>query len=201
VGGVTARAVADSTAALTPMIAPDAPTIWPGLVIGILTLAVLVGQLLVFQRQASIMQSQAETSATQVRLMEAQAELLKSQHDLANLQFEWRRDEAEESSRCANRGAKILVSRRRSSSLPSPNCLKTQRPALRSAGRAGLRIESSTTELRWRGGAASNLATCFSPRYSTAVPGGAPGLGLYRRLSPPHSSRAPHGGQRSYPDL
>src|SRR2546429_7317999 len=30
---------------------------------------------------------------------------------------------------------------------------------------AGLRIESSTTELRWRG---PNLATCCSPRYSAA---------------------------------
>jgi hypothetical protein len=49
-------------------------------VIGVLTLAVLVGQLVVFWRQAEIMKSQTE--------------LLKSQHELAQLQAEWRRDEA-----------------------------------------------------------------------------------------------------------
>jgi len=72
----------------------EAPSIWPGIVIGILTLAVLVGQLLVFRRQASIMQSQGETASSQVRLMEAQAGLLRSQHELAKVQVEWRRNEA-----------------------------------------------------------------------------------------------------------
>ncbi len=42
------------------------------------------------------------------------------------------------------------VARRRQPSLASPNSLKTQRPALVCAGRHGLRIESSTTEVRWR---------------------------------------------------
>jgi len=48
--------------------------------IGVLTLAVLIGQLVVFWRQAEIMR--------------AQTALLKSQHELAQLQAEWRRDEA-----------------------------------------------------------------------------------------------------------
>src|SRR6266571_5105482 len=61
------------------------------------------------------------------------------------------------------RGANKNVSSERSSSLAPPNSLKTQRPALACAGRAGLRIESSTTELRWR---SPNLATGFSTRYS-----------------------------------
>src|SRR6266704_160807 len=65
--------------------------------------------------------------------------------------------------RGANRGANKNVSSERSSSLAPPNSLKTQRPALACAGRAGLRIESSTTELRWR---SPNLATGFSTRYS-----------------------------------
>src|SRR5712692_4743381 len=52
--------------------------------------------------------------------------------------------------RGVNRGAKTVVSPRRWSSLAPPNSLKTRRPALACAGRAGLRIESSTTELRWR---------------------------------------------------
>ena len=54
---------------------------------------------------------------------------------------------------------------RRKSSSTSPPSAETQRPALVGAGRAGLRIESSTTELRWR---PPNLAACCSTRYSTA---------------------------------
>src|SRR5437867_15483 len=38
---------------------------------------------------------------------------------------------------------------------------QTQRPALACAGRAGLRIESSTTELRWQ---SCVRRTCFQPR-------------------------------------
>ena len=53
--------------------------------------------------------------------------------------------------RGANGGANAAVSGHRQSSLASPNSLKAQRPALACAGRAGLRIESSTTEPRWRG--------------------------------------------------
>ena len=68
-------------------------------------------------------------------------------------------------SRGANGGANGRISGERWLSLASPNSLKTQRPALACAGRAGLRIESSTTELRWR---PPNLAACCSTRYSTA---------------------------------
>ncbi len=50
----------------------------------------------------------------------------------------------------ANGGDNACVSGERQSSLGSRNSSKTQRPALVCAGRAGLRIESSTTELRWR---------------------------------------------------
>jgi len=66
--------------------------------------------------------------------------------------------------RGANGGANGRVSGERWSSLASPNSLKTRRPALACAGRAGLRIESSTPELRWRG---PKLAACGSTRYST----------------------------------
>ena len=54
-------------------------------------------------------------------------------------------------SRGANGGANGRISGERWLSLASPNSLKPQRPALACAGRDGLRIESSTTELRWRG--------------------------------------------------
>src|SRR5262245_42241398 len=47
--------------------------------------------------------------------------------------------------------------------LTSQHIPQTQRPALACAGRAGLRIESSTTERRWR---VPNLVTCRSIRYS-----------------------------------
>src|SRR5438034_3706681 len=61
------------------------------------------------------------------------------------------------------RGANRVVACQRESSFASPNSLKTQRPSLKSAGRAGLRIESSTTELRWR---PPNLAARCSRWYS-----------------------------------
>src|SRR5438477_8155851 len=51
--------------------------------------------------------------------------------------------------RGADGGANGDVSDERCPSRASPNSLQTQRPALVCAGRAGLRIESSTTELRW----------------------------------------------------
>src|SRR6266849_9407364 len=63
----------------------------------------------------------------------------------------------------ANGGAKQFVSAERWQFLNSPNRAETQRPALGCAGRAGLRIESSTTELRWR---PPNLVGGCSMRYS-----------------------------------
>ncbi len=107
-----------------------------------------------------------------------------------------RGDEVDERKRGANGGANGGVAGRCGPAPASPNSLKPQRPALASAGRAGLRIESSTTELRWRGyfamtyrvgrevdavvpmvlpkpvprsasNRAPNLAACCSTRYST----------------------------------
>ena len=63
-------------------------------------------------------------------------------------------------------GANGIVAAERQASLASPNSLKRQRPALVCAGRAGLRIESSTTELRWR---ALNLARPPAPCYRPAA--------------------------------
>src|SRR2546428_6825991 len=66
-------------------------------------------------------------------------------------------------SRGANGGANGGVAGRCRPSCGTRKSLKTRRPAPVCAGRAGLRIESSTTELRWR---PPNLATGFSTRYS-----------------------------------
>src|SRR5207249_1777820 len=71
----------------------------------------------------------------------------------------------------ANRGANGIVAARRRPWLASANSLKPQRPALPCADRAGLRIESSTTELRWR---SPNLAARCSTGYSTASARGHP---------------------------
>ena len=54
--------------------------------------------------------------------------------------------------RGANGGANAPVFGKRPPAIERRNSLKTQRPALACAGRAGLRIESSTAELRWRTG-------------------------------------------------
>ena len=67
--------------------------------------------------------------------------------------------------RGANGGAKRFVAPRCWPSYASPDVAETRRPALVCAGRVGLRIESSTTELRWR---PPNLAVGCSTRYSTA---------------------------------
>src|SRR5258708_1525688 len=69
--------------------------------------------------------------------------------------------------RGANGGDKERVARPRWSSVASPNPLRTQRPALAGAGRAGLRIESSTTELRWP--KAPKLAARAGTRYYVAL--------------------------------
>ena len=55
--------------------------------VAVLTLAVLVGQLVVFWRQARLMERQSE-------MMAAQLATLKEQHSLAERQMQWRRDEA-----------------------------------------------------------------------------------------------------------
>src|SRR6266568_3679236 len=90
--------------------------------------------------------------------------------------------------RGANRGAKTIVSPRRCSSLASPNSLKTQRPALACAGRGELRIESSTTELRWRNDFQVNnqvIGPVLQPAALMPAPGGLLGSeGRYRRQEP-----------------
>ena len=64
--------------------------------------------------------------------------------------------------RGANGGVKPSVARQRRQLQLSAETAEHNGHAA-GAGRAGLRIESSTTELRWR---RPNLAACWSPRYS-----------------------------------
>jgi hypothetical protein len=56
---------ADSTVVLVPKVIVEAPSIWPGILVGVLTLGVLIGQLIVFWRQAEIMRRQAEILESQ----------------------------------------------------------------------------------------------------------------------------------------
>src|SRR5947209_4919779 len=113
--------------------------------------------------------------------------------------------------RGANGGANEGVSHERSSSLASPNSLKTQRPALACAGRAGLRIESSTTELRWAGqltyqrattGGTPPVACRRSERPKRETRGTAPercGRSAERRPLAPHDQKIPRpAGARAY---
>jgi hypothetical protein len=57
------------------------------MMVAVLTLAVLIGQLVVFWRQARLMERQSD-------IMAAQLATLKEQHSLAERQTQWRRDEA-----------------------------------------------------------------------------------------------------------
>lgn len=82
-GHVAARDSAGSV----PTIIVEAPSIWPGVVIGGLTLVVLALQWWVFRRQAKLMERQGE-------IMAAQRVTLGEQHALAEQQMRWRRDEA-----------------------------------------------------------------------------------------------------------